>query len=249
MKIATFINTRGDVAGFHENGHICLYEKLSGVWTKAQEIHLEMNMDMSLSGMKNSLTIAVSQLDECEVFIVSELKGLMHALLVEEMGFRTWKSQGTVVEQLDNVFRHEKDFAAKKENPAIAAEEQPYGSVARQKSCGGGSSMPGKQSVPQGRIYSESGGQIPKPLPVGNIRDGHYRINLAEVLNNDPRLNSKQVLVPFMEETPFLKLEILCDHPPRWFSTELKNLNLMAEFETHDTSGRWLKLVIVPKTC
>ena len=233
MKIAIFVNTRGDLADCHESGHVCLYEKRSGVWTKVKEISLEMNLDMSLSEIKSGIKNAVSQLDECEVFIVRELKGLLHALLVEEMGFRTWKSKGTVVEQLEHVARHEQKFAALMENPAIAAEEQPCGRVARQKSCGSGCSMPG--------------GQIPKPLSVGDVHDGYYRINLAEVLNNDPGLNSKQVLVPFMEEGRFRKLEILCDHPPRWFSSALKTLNLMAETETLESSGRWLKVVVMPK--
>jgi Fe-only nitrogenase accessory protein AnfO len=88
----------------------------------------------------------------------------------------------------------------------------------------------------------------PAPLPVGDIRDGFYRINLADVLDKHQQLTSKQVLLPFMEKTAFQKLEILCDHPPRWLATEFERLKLHGEAESLDTAGHGMKITVVPVT-
>jgi Fe-only nitrogenase accessory protein AnfO len=87
----------------------------------------------------------------------------------------------------------------------------------------------------------------PEPMPVGDLRDGLYRINLTEVLSKDPNLSSKQILIPFMENTTFQKLEIFCDHPPRWLSTEFERLKMSAEAEALDKSGHELKITVCPR--
>jgi Fe-only nitrogenase accessory protein AnfO len=86
----------------------------------------------------------------------------------------------------------------------------------------------------------------PAPVPVGDIRDGYYRINLVEVLDKHQQLTSKQVLIPFMEKTAFQKLEIFCDHPPRWFAKEFERLKLSAHAEALDSGGHELKITVVP---
>jgi Fe-only nitrogenase accessory protein AnfO len=88
---------------------------------------------------------------------------------------------------------------------------------------------------------------IPLPVLIGDITEGHYSINLAEILQDNPALNSRQVLIPALEEKTFKKLEIICDHIPRWFNNELRNLKLTAELEVPDESGKWLKIVVAPK--
>jgi len=88
---------------------------------------------------------------------------------------------------------------------------------------------------------------IPTPLPVGNTADGCYRLNLAEVMKNDSSLNSKQLLMPFIAKSEFQKLEILCDHIPRWFPMECERLNLDME-SGPDVSCPGVKVIVRPKT-
>jgi Fe-only nitrogenase accessory protein AnfO len=89
---------------------------------------------------------------------------------------------------------------------------------------------------------------IPTPLAVGDIRDGFFQVNLQEILNSDPKLSSQQILIPFMEKTAFQKLEIICDHPPRWLSREFERLNLRFEAEALGGGcGHVVKINVFPK--
>ena len=69
----------------------------------------------------------------------------------------------------------------------------------------------------------------PEPAIVGDIRDGFYRFDLADALNSDPDTTSKQLLLPFLEKTTFQRLELICEHPPRWFNSEFPRLKLRYE--------------------
>ncbi|SKA15109.1 Fe-only nitrogenase accessory protein AnfO [Trichlorobacter thiogenes] len=241
MEIATYLNTKGAIAGCHEKGRICVYEQTEDSWTAIKEIALEMDLDLSLSEMKVRIKAAIAQLDDCEVFVVQEFRGLLHALLKEEFGFRTWKSEGTLLEQLEYVARHDREFVAAQ--AALAAAGHSCSSSESHSNCGGGCSSRRPQ---RGAAPSAPAQPLPQPVPVGDSCDGYYQINLAEILKKDSSLNSKQVLVPFMSGVAFKKLEVLCDHPPRWFSNELGKLNLTVASELPDSTGAGLKVMVVP---
>ncbi|MFA7059901.1 MAG: Fe-only nitrogenase accessory protein AnfO [Pedobacter sp.] len=248
MKIAAFVNDSGAAAGFYEKGHVCLYDQVSGTWEIAKKITMEINVEMSLAEIKEIFYSAMSQLEDCKVFIVREFKGLFHALLMEELGFHTWKSAGTMLEQLDNVVGQETEYVAELEKQAQANAGKQLGRTAGNGSCGGDcSSSRQAATITRGSESCEAGCDVPRPVLISDIKEGCYSINLAEILQDNPALNSRQVLIPALEETSFKKLEIICDHTPRWFQNELNNLNLMAEPETLDASGHWLKIVVVPK--
>ena len=67
-----------------------------------------------------------------------------------------------------------------------------------------------------------------------------YYINLEEVMENND-VTSKQVLMPFFEETAFSILEIDCAHMPRWFEKELENFHLEAQVKsTADGTKIWI---------
>lgn len=250
MKIAAFVDDSGAVAGFYEKGHICLYDQVSGTWEIARRIMMDIDVEMSLAEIKAIFYSAMSQLEDCKVFIVREFKGLFHALLMEELGFHTWKSAGTMLEQLDNVVRQEREYVAELEKQAQTNAGKQAGRTSGHGGCGGGcSSSRPAATIAHGRESCGAGCDVPRPVLVGDIKEGRYSINLAEILQDNPALNSRQVLIPALEETAFKKLEILCDHTPRWFYNELNNLNLAAEPETRDVTGRWLKVVVLPKFC
>lgn len=211
MKIAAIVNESGDVVNSYENAYLSLYEDSPDGWVKRNRLLLDVRADMGLVEVKAYLKTIFAQLNGCEIFVLRELRGLVYVLL-QEMGFRIWKSEGSLAEQLECVARKES------ENCNVAEESTPA-------------------PVP-----------APAPEPVGDIRNGHYMINLAEALDGDSGLNSRQILIPFMESLAFKKLEILCDHVPRWFSKECEQLNLVTESKAIETPIHGLLLTISPKT-
>lgn len=248
VKIAAYVDDSGAAVGFYEKGQVCLYEQVSGAWEITKKIPLEINIEMSLLEIKELFFSAMSQLEDCKVFIVREFKGLFHALLIEELGFHTWKSEGTMLEQLDNVVLQEKEYVAELEKQALANADKPKVRVAGSGGCGGGCS-PSRVAAMGGQDSGacESACEVPLPVLTGDIADGCYSINLAAILEENPTLNSRQILMPALEETSFKKLEIICDHLPRWFNNELRNLKLTAGPEVPDETGKWLKVVVTRK--
>ncbi|HEY0211559.1 Fe-only nitrogenase accessory protein AnfO [Acerihabitans sp.] len=55
---------------------------------------------------------------------------------------------------------------------------------------------------------------------------GEYCLNLVDALKSDGALTSKQVLLPFLRAGTFKKIDITCDHVPKWFKRELPALKL-----------------------
>ena len=244
MKIATFVNDSGEVAGFYEKGKLCRYERVSGQWRITGEVPLKIDGEMGLLETKELFFAAMSQLEDCRVFIVKKFKGLFHALLMEELGFHTWISEGPTHEQLDNVLLLERQYVADLEKRALADAGKPPVKSSGHGGCGGGCS-PARRPATTGasREPSAPRGCIPPPAPIGDPELGHYLINLSDILRDNSALNSREVLIPALEERIFRRLEIICDHVPRWFYDELRNLKLTAGREILDDSGR-LTLVV-----
>ncbi|NDL64641.1 Fe-only nitrogenase accessory protein AnfO [Acerihabitans arboris] len=80
------------------------------------------------------------------------------------------------------------------------------------------------------RFVEENAQRQQAAVPRGFIKpgqgDGEYNLNLIDALKSDGALTSKQVLLPFFRQTPFRKIEIVCDHLPKWFQRELPALKL-----------------------
>lgn len=76
-----------------------------------------------------------------------------------------------------------------------------------------------------------------EPQPVGNPADGHYFLDLVEVLQSETHPASRDVLLPFMQAAPFRQLDIRCDHLPRWFEGSAKALELDFTRSAEDAAG------------
>ncbi|MGV6472781.1 Fe-only nitrogenase accessory protein AnfO [Azotobacter vinelandii] len=237
MKIAAYLDRHGDMAGLYTAGRFQLYEKDDEHWILKRQVPLEITAEMNIPEVKQALREAVVHLEDCKTLLSAEVRGLLYSLLQEEMGFRTWKSQGSLHEQLDNVARNELDLALREALAAAEAEK-----AAAQASAGGcaGGGGGGKRRSAAGAPEPES---IPQPECLG---EGRYRLDLEAALKGNKELNSRQVLIPFLENTVFCEFEILCDHVPRWFSHKLDELNLRAESEELAGPKKGLKLRVLP---
>lgn len=85
---------------------------------------------------------------------------------------------------------------------------------------------------------------VPAPLLIGDPRQGVFWIDLKEALNHESGSTSRQILIPFLQQGRFHKLEILCDHLPKWLSWELERLDLSAESEMIDATGNGLRVTV-----
>lgn len=243
MKITAYVDQNGDMAGLYTGGVLQLYTKEGDCWTLNKQVPLNITSEMNISEVKTTLRTAVAHLEDCKTLLSAEVRGLLYSILQEEMGFRTWKSEGSLQEQLDNVARNELDLALKE--ALAAAEAKQAAEAAVSSGCGGGSCGGKGRQVAEGQGNAESTEEIPQPECT---REGYYQLNLEQVLKDHKSLNSRQVLLPFLEGTVFQQFDILCDHVPRWLSHKLEELNLMAEFEDLNGPKKGLKVRVTPKS-
>lgn len=65
------------------------------------------------------------------------------------------------------------------------------------------------------------------PLPTG--QENIYAINLVELQKNRPEISSKMALLPFLQNTTFAELNVICSHAPCWFDRTLGEMSLWYE--------------------
>jgi Fe-only nitrogenase accessory protein AnfO len=63
---------------------------------------------------------------------------------------------------------------------------------------------------------------------------GSFCLNMEEILLRNPELTSKKILIPYLRNGEFNRLDIVCSHIPKWFCTDLAGLGF--EYETVDES-------------
>jgi Fe-only nitrogenase accessory protein AnfO len=211
MRIATYLNERGEVADFGQSGEICLFEGAIGEWVGNSVAPLDLGGMASLSELRARLREACTPIHDCRSFLVGETGGILNAFL-EGLGFATWYSEGSLAERLDNVARRE----------------------AEREQIGGSSRGEGEEED------FTAAPRIHRPSPVGDPKEGAYRIDLSTALEEQPGINSKQILIPFLAERDFSRLEIYCDHLPRWLERKAAELGLSLVIESARGSGTGL---------
>ncbi len=72
---------------------------------------------------------------------------------------------------------------------------------------------------------------IVSPVLIGSEEDAEYEIDLIPLLCENRMLNSRDILIPFMKETNFKKLRIICSHLPKWFNNVLEAFQLALALE------------------
>ena len=78
--------------------------------------------------------------------------------------------------------------------------------------------------------YIEKPETVPAPIKNGNTEN--YFMDLKSEIQSYSKFSSKQVLLPFLHNTKFKELEIICGHVPPWFENEFEKLNLQWKVET-----------------
>lgn len=86
-----------------------------------------------------------------------------------------------------------------------------------------------------GEIPAETSGSSRRIYPEKAGEEGAYFLNLKAALSNNPELSSKKILLPFIDEKKFKKIEVLCDHIPRWLNSELEKSGMKFDVCKIDT--------------
>jgi Fe-only nitrogenase accessory protein AnfO len=85
---------------------------------------------------------------------------------------------------------------------------------------------------------------IIRPTLTGSEQEAEYEINLVSVLSRNSGLNSMDILIPFMKETNFKKLQITCSHLPKWFNRVLEEFQLVSKID--ELKGDLFKVTVSP---
>lgn len=72
---------------------------------------------------------------------------------------------------------------------------------------------------------------VVSPVLIGSKEEAEYEIDLVSVLGSNCGLNSMDILIPFMKETYFKKLQITCSHLPKWMDKVLESYHLLLNVE------------------
>lgn len=53
------------------------------------------------------------------------------------------------------------------------------------------------------------------------VSKGDFSINIEEIMFKNPDLTSKKILIPYLKNGEFNRLDVICSHLPKWFVTDL----------------------------
>ncbi|AEI37860.1 MAG: Fe-only nitrogenase accessory protein AnfO [Zymomonas mobilis subsp. pomaceae] len=228
MKIAVYINDQGEVATFREKGSVRLYESCDGKWRAEKEIPFSLVDVTTLGGIRQALLNLIKELEDCTTFLSGDINGIAYVFLRDEMGFSIWKSEGSLEEQIN----------------IVAQKEQEARTIAKLKGdCSKGCCPTGGKK--HGDAEKSECPPDMTPFLVKMNDEGDYTLSLIEVMKLNPSLNSREILIPIMEDFPFRKLEILCDHLPKWFTKKSDDLHLTAEIEASDRLENGVKATLM----
>uniref|UniRef100_E6VMV3 Fe-only nitrogenase accessory protein AnfO n=1 Tax=Rhodopseudomonas palustris (strain DX-1) TaxID=652103 RepID=E6VMV3_RHOPX len=224
MKIAAYVDAEGEITKVSDKGVILLFEQHGEVWKVRKTIRFAVRPDDGLAQIHASLAAMVPELEDCRLFLSRSVRGVVNSLL-QEMGVQTWQSHGPLFAQLETIARKENE-RAQQSTKASRAERR---SRRRRHRQGG----------------ADSDLDEIKPVLIGDDDSGHFRLDLVRLLQDDPGLNSWDILIPFLTGTPFRQLDLVCDHIPRWFSRAMRALDMDAEIM--ELPGLSVAATITPK--
>lgn len=76
------------------------------------------------------------------------------------------------------------------------------------------------------------------------INEGYFYLNMEEILSKNPQLTSKSILIPYLKNEEFYRLDVICSHVPKWFDKDLVALGF--EYETVNVLSNKKTVRIVP---
>lgn len=127
MKIAAYLDSGGVPVSLYRPGLLHVYEDDDGgrLWQQSGRLPFRLEAEMSLGQVKAAIAALVDILGDCRVLLSGEVRGLPYSVLQEQHEFRTWKSEGSLEQQLDYVRNREQEAAARKKYEIVLRANQP----------------------------------------------------------------------------------------------------------------------------
>jgi len=236
MQIAAYIDETGSVSSFDRAGSVCLFGREESGWVERDRIGIDFVDQPALAPRKAVLRDLAARLGTCRVLLLGQVTGILPAILQEELGFRIWRSEGELTDQLDSVAAREAEAAEEAAKAALSPPiPVPTAPLSFGGGCGGSSPRRRGGPAPTADILAQAKTALEI---VGHPDESRFRLDLAACLASGAGLNSRDILVPILIGPPFRSLEILCDHPPRWLAETVAGLGLIATIESLDAGVR-----------
>jgi Fe-only nitrogenase accessory protein AnfO len=74
---------------------------------------------------------------------------------------------------------------------------------------------------------------------------GDFCLNMEEILLKNPELTSKKILIPYLKNGEFNRLDVVCSHIPKWFYTDLAGLGYEYEIVDELPNRKTVRIVHV----
>jgi Fe-only nitrogenase accessory protein AnfO len=221
MKIAVLVDENGIAVPYNEGGNIELYAYEGKSWHCIKAAALDVDEGTNIAEVRARVHAVMVIIEDCKVFMVEAIKSLPIGIF-DGYGITVWNHKGIPMEAFDFVKEQEENI------------------VRQKRSCCDKPSCKSTCSSSMGETA-----QTDTPIAIENIGEGYYKVELAKMLKSDRTLNSKQILIPFFQSTAFQKLEIICDHVPKWFEREFGPLKL--QFDTEESKDGLCHAIVHPK--
>ncbi len=77
------------------------------------------------------------------------------------------------------------------------------------------------------------------------MNKGEFFLNMEEILLKNPDLTTKKILIPYLKNGEFNRLDVICSHIPKWFNTDLGVLGFEYETENELPNRKTVRIVHV----
>lgn len=77
------------------------------------------------------------------------------------------------------------------------------------------------------------------------INKGDFSINIEEIMFKNPELTSKKILIPYLKNGGFNRLDVICSHIPKWFVTDLIAMGFEYETVSESLNRKTVRIVRV----
>jgi Fe-only nitrogenase accessory protein AnfO len=74
---------------------------------------------------------------------------------------------------------------------------------------------------------------------------GDFCLNMEKILSKNPQLTSKRILLPYLKNGEFNRLDVICSHIPKWFTKDLRVLGFEHETVNSLPNEKTVKIVHV----
>jgi len=75
------------------------------------------------------------------------------------------------------------------------------------------------------------------------MNNGDFCINMEKILSKNPQLTSKKILLPYLKNGEFNRLDVICSHIPKWFTKDLSVLGFQYETVNSLPNEKTVKIV------